>query len=236
MSEGIGKALANAIRDEPVLAAEARGRHVFQNSNRRGVFTLLTENPCMGVGMLASITGLSKNSVKWHLEALVKAGYLVRFGAGRGNVFYPEGLISQETAGLFLVINSPRQSSLFRGIVARPGLSQRDIATIHGKSRQWVAASMKTLEQAGLVSGVADGAHTRYYPTRLLPDMADGFYRASKDFGDYMLKKLGREGGAAPAVVKHGLDRILVEVGHQSSRFNIEIGVNPYLTCLGCKI
>lgn len=236
MSEGIGKALANAIKDEPTVTAEGRGRHLFQNSNRRSVFTLLTENPCLGVGTLASIAGLSKNSVKWHLDALVKAGYVVRFGAGRGNVFYPEGMITREAAKLFLVINSPRQSRLLREIVARPGCSQRDLASSLGKTRQWVAASMKILEREGLVSGVADGVHIRYYPTRLLPDLADGFYRASKDFGDYILKKLGREGGAAPAVVKHGLDRILVEMGYQSARFNVEIGVNPYITCLGCKI
>ena len=56
------------------------------------------------------------------------------------------------------------------------------------------------------------------------------------DNGWLLFKKLSREGGAAPAVVKHGLGRILVEMGYQSARFNIEIGVNPYLTCLGCKI
>ena len=234
MSEGVGKALANAIRDELPAPAEGRGRHLFQNSRRRSIFTLLTENPCMGIGALASRIGLSKNAVKWHLEALLKGGYVVKYGTGRGKVFYPEGLITQDMAALFLTINSPRQSCLFKEIVAKPGLSQGDIARNLEKSRQWVASSIKTLERTGLVSGVADGVHARYYPTRLLPDMADGFYRGSKDFGDYILKKLGREGGNPPVIVKRGLDRIMVEIGYRSSRINIEIGVNPYLTCLGC--
>lgn len=234
MSEGIGKAMASAMKEEPALSVHGRGRHLFQNPNRRAIFTALTENPCLGIGVLASRTGLSNNAVKWHLKAMTEAGYVVRHGEGRNWVFYPEGLINQDAAKLFAVVNSPRQSTLFREIAANPGLSQTDLARNLGKSRQWVAASLRALEVAGLVSGLADGAHTRHYPTRLLPDMADGFYRSSKEFADYILRRLGQEGGNPPAIVRRGLDRIIVEAGHQSRRFDIEIGVNPYLTCLGC--
>jgi predicted transcriptional regulator len=234
MSEGIGKAFANAIKDDASPGQDRSGRHLFQNPRRRSIFTLLSTNPCMDIGTLAARSGLSRNAVEWHLDALVKAGYVIRHEMGRGSVFYPEGLISQERIPLFIAVNSPRQGLLFRKIVSKPGLFQSQIAGNLRRSRQSVAGSIKILEAAGLVTGVADGSHLRYYPTRLLPEMADNFYKAAKDFGLYILRKLGQEGGKPPVVVKHGLDRMIVEMGYQSNRFDMEIGLNPYNTCLGC--
>jgi len=233
MSEGIGKAFANAIKDEVSPGQDRSGRHLFQNPHRRSIFTFLSTNPCMDIGTLAARSGLSRNAVKWHLDALVKAGYITKHGMGRASVFYPEGLIGQERIPLFIIVNSPRQSLLFREIVSKPGLFQSQIAENLGRSRQWAASSIKALEAAGLVTGVADGSRLRYYPTRLLPDMADAFYKGAKDFGAYILRKLGQEGGKPPMVVKRGLDRMVVELGYQFHRFDMEIGLNPYNTCLG---
>jgi DNA-binding MarR family transcriptional regulator len=234
MAEGIGKALETAIKTEPAPAAEKRGRHIFQNSRRRCIFTLLTVNPCLGIPEMAERCGLARNTVKWHLDSLMRSGYVAGLRDGRRIVFYPVGLITKEQAGLFKTINHPQQSRLFREIMAKPGMAQHDLARALGRSRQWVAGALRVLDSSGLVTAVEDGVHTRYYPTRLLPDMADGFYTRSRDFTEHMQRRLGEEGGAPPAVARKGLDRVIMEIGPQAHRFSIEMGVNPYLTCLAC--
>jgi predicted transcriptional regulator len=233
-SEGIGKALATAIKDDAVPARERRGTHIFQNSRRREIFTLLTTSPCLGTSELAARCGLAKNSVEWHIKTLIVSGYVVRHDAGRACAYYPEGLISHDRAIMFGIINTPRLGSLFRLAVTSPGLSQSEMARSAGKSRQWVARGLGVLESAGLLNAVADGSNSRYYPTRLLPDMAEEFYGHSREFTEYIIRRLAKEGGSPPTVTKKGLDRVLVEMGYQTRRFSMEIGINPYLTCLGC--
>jgi DNA-binding MarR family transcriptional regulator len=149
-------------------------------------------------------------------------------------VFFPDGLISHDQATLFQTINHPGHSLVLRKIIEKPGLSQLEIAEQLGKSRQQMAKTLEKLELAGIINLVTDGTHTRYYPTRLLPEKAEEFYRHSKDYSDYLLRKLGQEGGKPPIVIKKGLDRLIVEVGYASERFNLDVGLNPYKTCLGC--
>jgi predicted transcriptional regulator len=234
VSEGIGKALANAIKDGAGPIPEKRGRHVFLNSHRRCIFSLLTTSPCMGVVELASKCGLAQNTVVWHLDTLIKSSYVVKHSIGRRRVFFPDGLVSHEQAALFQIINHPGHSLVLREVIERPGLSQLEIADSLGKSRQRVAKTLERLEDAGIVSLVTDGTHTRYYPTTLLPEKADEFYRHSKDFSEYIMKRLAQEGGKPPVLVKKGLDRLNVEIGYASERFNLDVGINPYKTCLGC--
>jgi len=210
--------------------------HIFQNPHRRAVFTLLSADPCLDLGSLAQGTGLSKNTVRWHLDVLVKAGWAVRLSKGARHVYYPEGQINGERAALFVTINSPKLGGLFKLIATEPGLFQSQIASKLGRSRQWVSGAIKALEGSGLVTGMTEGQHIRYYPTRLLSDLADAFYKESKAFGDYMMRRLEKEGGAQPAVVKRSLERMIVETGYHKERFHMEIVVNPYLTCLGCVI
>ena len=74
----------------------------------------------------------------------------------------------------------------------------------------------------------------RYYPSRLLPDGAEKFYKHAKDYSDFIVNKISKEGGARPKIIKKGLDRIIVEAGHASGRFTVEVGINPFITCLEC--
>ncbi|MDD4307542.1 MAG: winged helix-turn-helix transcriptional regulator [Thermoplasmata archaeon] len=234
MTEGIGKALASAIKDgnEPVS-----GKHtglIFQNQHRRDIFTSLTLNPCAGLSDIASRCRISPNTAEWHLGVLINAGYVVKSTAGRRRVFFPEGLITHEQAALFRVINNPSSGLLLRTVINKPGLSQTELAEELGKTRQWIAGAMTELVALGAVSILSDGSLQRHYPTRLLPEKAEDFYRQSKDFADYLVRKLSAEGGKNPLVVKRNPGRVVIEIGPATGRFSFEVGVNPYLTCLSC--
>ena len=234
MTEGIGKALASAIKDNVAPVRERQGRHIFLNQHRRDIFSKLTATPCIGIGRLASECGISQNTVEWHVETLIGSGYVGKHSVGRRSVFFPIGLISHEDIELFQFINQASLSAVLGCILRNPGLSLSGIADSAGQSRRVVSNGAAKLEAKGLITRVIDGASSRFYPTRLLQERAEGFYTHSKEFTDYILRKMEQEGGKPPIPVKKDLDTILVEMGYSQDRFTMKIGINPYMTCIVC--
>ena len=235
MAKGVGKALASAIKDEDVQAAAKKSsRHIFLNVHRREIYSALTLTPCIGIGQLASKTGIAQNTVEWHLDSLIKADYVSTQRIGNRKIFFPQGLIGADEAEFFHILNMPKFSEILFRVIGGSGLSQAEIAEAVGETRQTAAKTLGVLEDAGLVTKVADGSNIRYFSTTLLPDMAEQFYHHSKEFSEHIIKKLGHEGGKEPTVIKKGLDRIILELGFASGRFTIDIGINPYITCKSC--
>ncbi len=235
MSKGVGKALASAIKDEEIkTAAKKSSRHIFFNSHRRNIYSALTLTPCIGISQLASRTGIAQNTVGWHLETLIKAGYISENRMGRRRIFFPQGLITDNEFEFFYILNMPRLVDILFKVIEGNGMSQAKVAELTGHSRQTVAKALAELGTANLVTRVADGNNIRYYSTTLLPDRAEEFYQHSKDFSEHIIKKLGHQGGKSPDIIKKGLDRIIIEVGFASGRFTIEVGINPYITCSSC--
>jgi DNA-binding MarR family transcriptional regulator len=144
------------------------------------------------------------------------------------------GLITHEEIELFQFINQTSQSAILGSILRSPGISLSIIADSTGQSRRGAANGTSKLEAKGLVTKVIDGTTSRFYPTRLLQERAEGFYKHSKEFSEYIVRKLEQEGGKSPIVVKKDLDTIILEAGYAQGRFTMEIGINPYMTCIIC--
>ncbi len=235
MSKGLGKALASALEDpEEKRAEHGTSKHIFLNGHRREIFSKLTMTPCIGAPQISSELGLGQSTVRWHLDALVESGYVSEKRLGRKRVYYPQGLVIPGEVEFFSTLNQSRYSEILFSVIQGNGLTQKEIAQSTGDSRQTASKILGRLEAMELVTSVADGSNTRYYATKLLPDKAQEFYRHSKGFAEFIIKKLAMEGGKEPEIVKRGLDRIILELGFKSSRFAIEIGLNPYITCSGC--
>ncbi|MFO7619152.1 MAG: MarR family transcriptional regulator [Thermoplasmata archaeon] len=143
-------------------------------------------------------------------------------------------MINHDNLTLFHSINHSRRGATYRNVLLNPGLSQSDIAAITGESRQTIARTLNKLEAGGLLTTVIDGVHSRYYSTTLLPEGAEAFYKQSREFSEFIMKRLENEGGKPPTTIKKGLDRMLVEMGYASDRFAMEIGINPFMTCNLC--
>ena len=177
MSKGVGKALASAMKDDGIKAAAKKSsRHIFLNLHRRDIYSALSLTPCIGISQLASRTGIAQNTVEWHLESLIKSGYIIENRIGRRRIFFPQGLISNDNFEFFYILNSPRFVDILFKIIEENGMSQAEIAELTGHSRQTVAKALGELENINLVTKVADGNSIRYYSTTLIPDKAEGFY------------------------------------------------------------
>lgn len=235
MSKGLGKALASAMKDGEIQAASGKSsRSIFLNPHRRNIFSALTLTPCVGLGQLASVTGVSPSTAEWHLEILIGEDYIAEHRFGRRRIFYPQGLVSADEVEFFFTLNLPRIAHILSRVMEGNGITQTEIVRTGKVSRHTAAGALGELERLGLATIVADGASIRYYPTTLLPDKAAGFYRHSREYSEYMINRLKQQGGWEPEMVKRGLDRIILEAGSPSGRFSLEVGINPYITCRGC--
>jgi hypothetical protein len=64
----------------------------------------------------------------------------------------------------------------------------------------------------------------------MISDSSEEFYQRSRGFVNLILKKLKISEGSEPSLVKKGVDRIFVEIGHRKGRYTLEIGINPFFT------
>ena len=158
MTEGIGKALATAIKEPATPEQDKAGALVFQNRNRRRLFSALTLTPCIGVVRLAEREDMAKNTVKWHLESLIRAGFIVKHADGRNVVYYPEGLINCENASLFSTVNHALRGVIYKQIANGPGATQGDLAALAGRPRHVIRRALNPLCSNGLVSAMEDGS------------------------------------------------------------------------------
>ena len=121
---------------------------------------------------------------------------------------------------------------LYELIFNNPGCSQRELSENSGMSYGSVSSTMKSLQSMGLISSVSDGSHIRYYPTKLLTEKSDDYYKRSKGFAEFLLNKIQEETGSEPRIVKKSMERIILELGPKKGKYTLEIGINPYMTFL----
>jgi len=213
-------------------SAERGGRFIFINPCRRDILSILTLVPCQGAAEISRKINVNLNTVMWHIDVLIARGYVLERRFGSRRVFFPEGLISGDEVGLFHAIKRFRSRTVLSDVMDVPGMSGTELVRHTNLSRQTLSKSLRSLERQGLVSAVADGSRNRYYPTNLLAERGEAFYERSKGFADFLLNKIGGEGGESPVIIKKGLDRLIIEIGPRGSRSSMEIGINPYLTAL----
>jgi predicted transcriptional regulator len=232
MKKGVGKALESALKDKGYSKEthKKRAEKIFANKNRRDIYSALTICPCISTADLSEIIDINVNSVLWHLAKLKALGYVIEREIGSRSVYMPEGLIPSENVQLFLLLNRQRGGEMLSTTIEAPGISQGELAGEIGITHQTVSKVMKELEAFGVITVVTEGNHIRYYATNFFTDKAEDFYPKSKQFSDYLIKKLKDEEAEDPKVLKKGLDRMILEIGPSNSRYTIEVGINPFIT------
>jgi DNA-binding transcriptional ArsR family regulator len=232
LAKSFGKALELAIKEEEGAqrANDGKSRHLLMNSCRRDILSRLSLTPCISISDIASAVRVNPNTVRWHLDRLIDADYVLRRKSGKRWIFYPQGLLQTKDMNIFKMLNQRTQRKVLFQLVKRPGTSMSQLAKDLGFSRQSLSHRLEELEEVGVVKRLSDGGLARHYLTTCLSDAGEGFYERSKRFLIFILKKFSEEEGAKPIILKKGLDRVVVEIGPRTSRFTMILGVNPYLT------
>ena len=193
----IGDALKRAVEIKPEEAAwQGKRGGVFSalmNPNRRKIFKFLCRHPCSGMRRICIDAGLSRPSVKWHLDVLSESGYIQEFIDGKKPVYCPAGLVSASNMHLFRLLAREDCASVYSHILAMPGGSSRDIRLGSRLSQAKVHNCMVSLIESGLATTVRDGRHTRYYPTGKLEQAAAEEKKVRKEFIRTLIARLDKE-------------------------------------------
>ena len=110
----------------------------------------------------------------------------------------------------------------------RPGLTQGEISSEIGTSKNALRNSLFKLLELSLLSEIRDGRYRRYYPTSLVKEKQDQYYERAKFYTDELMGKLKRDRLSPKLDISSGGEIILhIKSGNDSQTLNI--AVNPFV-------
>ncbi|HWG91982.1 MAG TPA: winged helix-turn-helix transcriptional regulator, partial [Candidatus Thermoplasmatota archaeon] len=158
---------------------------------RRDVYELLKENPGLSAAEVAARTGLTHQTITYHLTVLTSSRLVVAQGRGARKFYFVNGSsFSPEERRLMSVIKDRETMEVLKLVVDAPGLCKKDLAERLGVSRQTVNWHLSKLEEAGLVAETKDGTSRHLAPA--VPDLAGSTSRIAARLGDPKLSPWGQ--------------------------------------------
>lgn len=232
MPEGVGRAFQRMIgRKEPEEKEGRRGISLLMNPVRRRLFEYLCIRPCSHLSDISKALEVSPNTAKWHLNKLREGELVVSKVSVRRTLYYPVGLVSQDSLGIFELLSEERMREVYVHLVDNPGSTQSDLAKSMKISSQTATRSTQKLEQLGLASKIQDGIYTRYFPTDILKKKREGNFTRQKTFQKNILKKLDGE-GLKPKVVRRASVSLIVEISLGAEKSILNVSTDPFATVL----
>jgi predicted transcriptional regulator len=141
------------------------GKNALEHEKRRVVYELIRSNPGIDIREIASLTGINKNTLRYHLGRLQAFGNIVTSGEGGVVRYY-------ENHGRYDPLDRKRIARRWHSTSARildliaqkPGVSRGEIAQALGISGPSATRWLKRFAKESVVEEVADGRFVRYYP------------------------------------------------------------------------
>lgn len=192
----IGDALKNVVEMKPrEKASESRARasSPLMNENRRRIFQYLCTNPCSAQGRISRALDISRPTVSWHLDQLIKSGYLTTYLDGNRRLFSPPGLLSEKSMTIFSILNEPAGMGIYRAILYEPGLDPATLKGIIESSPGRISRLLERMLAADLLISVRDGRHIRYFPGQGHVKAAKEDAMSRKEFLRRLMARMDRE-------------------------------------------
>lgn len=206
-------------------------RSVLMNPTRQQIFCLLHSKPCIHLTMLARKVDIAPNSLKWHLDKLEKRGFITSHRMGNRLVFFPTDMIPEHLCESFFQLNKEVIRGTFVQIIARPGISQKDVKLGVERNHQAVHRSARVLVQASMVEAVKDGTLTRYYPTDIVQEWTRDIQSRLRNYREGVLKRM-REDALDPEVERATDKVLIVKVRTGVDRSILTLHTDPVATIL----
>lgn len=142
---------------------------------RARIQAIVRADPGIHIRRIAALSGLSWNTIQYHLRRMETAGTVVSRKV-QGNVCYFD-----REAGAFhgkqgqALLREPRNVLLARHLIDHGGSSQRELATELGLAASVIHRRITKFEEAGLVERVPEGRSMLVFPRE---DLTVGLGRA----------------------------------------------------------
>ena len=192
----IGDALKKAVEVKPQKEEDksrAKASSALMNENRRNIFQFLLKQPCSSIGQVANALALSRSTISWHLDYLVKSGYVDSHIDNKKKIFCPSGLISRKSILVFSLLNQPASMLIYRAIVKEPGQDPSMLVEKIEASRSHISEILKKMLGVGLISSIKDGRHVRYFPTDKYSQIVNKDTSSQKEFLRKLILKMNSE-------------------------------------------
>lgn len=192
----IGDALKKAVEVKPQEeedTSRARPSSALMNANRRKIFQYLLKQPCTNAGQIAKALEVSRSTISWHLDYLVKSGYIDSHIDNKKKIFCPSGLISKKSIVVFSLLNQPASMLIYRAIVKEPGQDPGMLKEKIEASRSHISDLLKKMLAVGLISSIRDGRHVRYFPTEGYSQIVNEDISSQKEFLRKLILKMNTE-------------------------------------------
>lgn len=159
--------------------------------NRTRVKTLVSVLPGLHLRRLQRITGLSFNSTRYHVEALEKAGEIVRAEEGGFSRLYPNGT-SESDKVIYSLAHNASDKKIITRLLDCPGSSCRELCDATGLAKSTISEHLAQLSDAGVVKAYQTTHQATVYeldnPDRIRKLLGSGDTRllekAAKEFLD----------------------------------------------------
>ncbi len=192
----LGDALKKAVEVKPQEEEDmsrARPSSALMNANRRKIFQFLLKQPCSNITQVAKALELSRSTISWHLDYLVKSEYVDSHVDSKKKIFYPSGLISRKSIVVFSLLNQPASLLIYRAIVREPGQDPGMLKEKVESSSSHVSEILKKMLAAGLISSIRDGRYVRYFPTDGYSQIVNEDLSSQKEFLRKLIVKMNTE-------------------------------------------
>lgn len=193
MSRKMGEALKEVVGEGLSEREEERKRpeSVLMNRNRQKIFQFLCNFPCSHQKRIAGRLGLSDPTVRWHLQKLVRSGYLDSRTVKGKSVYYPAEMIANDGAiETFFWMGNRDNSLLFLAILEHRGLTIEDLSERLKKGRSMIRSGLVNLEKLGLIVPITDGRFKRYFPTDAVATIDSRNKKRLRQFKKFLMRKL----------------------------------------------
>jgi len=227
----MGKALERAIDggggEEEVT--KKRKRAPLMSRMRRRLFEHMCRHPASHLTPMAHAVGQSLHSVKWHVDKMEEGGYVNVHGSGKKAVYLPVGMIAVEDVELIELLGTRDGGRIYAHVARNPGISQKELMLdlkISGSHAGQLAAQMVDM---GVLNVTEDGRFRRYYPTPLIQQKRDEYYKRMSAFRENLLSKLEAD-GLHPRAMRSVNTELIVEISTRGAKEVLRIATDPWTT------
>lgn len=137
---------------------------------RKKLMGIIMRRPGLPATALRREVGEAWGTVQYHLGLLQETHMVTTIEAGRGRLFFADGMDPRK-ARLISVLHQGRRQEIAQFIREHPGVRQVDLCNAVAVSRKTFRASISALKEAGLVVEQKSLRENRYFPEQPLEEL-----------------------------------------------------------------
>jgi len=219
MKNSVGRALKDAVKGG-IADRPGRGSSMWTRTRER-IYSFLTFRPFSTRKDISRAIGVSDKTVAWHLDKLMKRGFVTR----KGNRYYPTGLISSHDVSVLESFAAQGAKRLYVCILKNPGITIGEASVEADMSRSQVSILSKKFHENGLATRVRNGRLSHLYPTDWTQNKTEEYRKKAPGFIEHVTSLIKEEGTSFEGVRKEDIYTAILKEG--SSRYSLVISTNP---------